>query len=387
MRDNFGDAVGDTLRSILLFLPKAVAFVAILVAGWLVAKAVLKLVDRLLERVGFDRAVERGGIHRALARSRYDASDIVARLAYYGVLLLTLYLAFGIWGPNPISDLIAGVIAWLPRAFVAIIIVVVAAAIAGAAKDIISGALGGLSYGRLLATIASAFILGLGIIAALNQIGVATAVTTPVLIAVLATVGGILVVGVGGGLIRPMQKRWESWLSRAELESRSIAEHARAYSAARRDAAPRAAEPTAGAPGTADVPPATGSGYGGPISDPFTPTAAAAGAGSSGARSSGAAAPSAYDPEATQIVTPTGTDSDPTTPLPRQQPQPDDTTTVLPRQVDATPSEQDDPTTPLPRPTDPDATQDTSSGPDVPAQRTADDSESTMILPRPDEQR
>ncbi|MBW4701207.1 hypothetical protein [Micromonospora sp. RL09-050-HVF-A] len=239
MTDNFGDAAGDALRAVLLFLPKAVAFVAILVAGWLIAKAVRRIVDKVLERVHFDRAVERGGIKTALARSRYDASDIVAKLAYYGVLLVTLQLAFGIWGPNPISDLIAGVIAWLPRAFVAIVIVVVAAAIANAVKDIISSALGGLSYGRVLANIASVFILGLGVIAALNQIGVATAVTTPVLIAVLATVGGILVVGVGGGLIRPMQARWESWLTRAEQESRTIATHARAYQAGRQDVAAR----------------------------------------------------------------------------------------------------------------------------------------------------
>ncbi|MFC0097125.1 hypothetical protein ACFFKH_06240 [Micromonospora marina] len=235
MRDDFGDAVGDAFRSVMLFLPKAVAFVAILVVGWLIAKAVLKLVDKVLERVHFDRAVERGGIKTALARSKYDASDIVAKLAYYGVLLVTLQLAFGIWGPNPISDLIAGVIAWLPRAFVAIVIVVVAAAIARAVKDIISSALGGLSYGRVLANLASVFILGLGVIAALNQIGVATTVTTPVLIAVLATVGGILVVGVGGGLVRPMQSRWENWLTRAEEESRTIATHARAYQAGRRD--------------------------------------------------------------------------------------------------------------------------------------------------------
>ncbi|MEU5831653.1 mechanosensitive ion channel family protein [Micromonospora tulbaghiae] len=241
MRDNFGDAVGDAFRSVMLFLPKAVAFVAILVVGWLIAKAVLKLVDKVLERVHFDRAVERGGIKAALARSKYDASDIVAKLAYYGVLLVTLQLAFGIWGPNPISDLIAGVIAWLPRAFVAIVIVVVAAAIARAVKDIISSALGGLSYGRVLANLASVFILGLGVIAALNQIGVATTVTTPVLIAVLATVGGILVVGVGGGLVRPMQSRWENWLTRAEEESRTIATHARAYQAGRRDVEARLA--------------------------------------------------------------------------------------------------------------------------------------------------
>jgi hypothetical protein len=235
MRDNFGDAVGDAFRSVMLFLPKAVAFIAILIVGWLIAKAVLKIVDKVLERVHFDRAVERGGIKTALARSKYDASDIVAKLAYYAVLLVTLQLAFGIWGPNPISDLIAGVVAWLPRAFVAIVIVVVAAAIARAVKDIISSALGGLSYGRVLANIASVFILGLGVIAALNQIGVATTVTTPVLIAVLATVGGILIVGVGGGLVRPMQSRWENWLARAEEESRTIATHARAYQAGRRD--------------------------------------------------------------------------------------------------------------------------------------------------------
>jgi hypothetical protein len=243
MKDNFGDAVGDAFRSVMLFLPKAVAFIAILVVGWLIAKAVLKIVDKVLERVHFDRAVERGGIKTALARSKYDASDIVAKLAYYGVLLVTLQLAFGIWGPNPISDLIAGVIAWLPRAFVAIVIVVVAAAIAKAVKDIISSALGGLSYGRVLANIASVFILGLGIIAALNQIGVATAVTTPVLIAVLATIGGILVVGVGGGLVRPMQSRWENWLARAEQESQAIATHARAYQAGRRDVEARLSQP------------------------------------------------------------------------------------------------------------------------------------------------
>lgn len=255
----------DMWRSVLLFLPKAVAFIAILVVGWIVATAARKLVNRALERIGFDHAVQRGGVGRALERSRYDASDILARLAYYGLLLLTLQLAFGVWGPNPISDLISGIVAWLPRAFVAIVIVVVAAAIASAVKDLITGALGGLSYGRLVANLASWFIIGLGAIAALNQVGIATTVTTPVLIATLATVAGILVVGVGGGLVRPMTQRWDRWLTRAEAESEVIRERARSYAAGRQDlgrqVADRAgAEPTqrisgqqpamAGAPGT-----------------------------------------------------------------------------------------------------------------------------------------
>jgi hypothetical protein len=132
------------------------------------------------------------------------------------LLLLTLQVAFGIWGPNPVSDLIRPVVRWLPNAFVAIIIIVVAAAIAHAVRDLIRTALRALPYGRALAGAVSVVILAIGIIAALNQIGVAVTVTTPILIAVLATVAGILIVGVGGGLIQPMRERTELWLSRAE---------------------------------------------------------------------------------------------------------------------------------------------------------------------------
>jgi hypothetical protein len=70
-------------------------------------------------------------------------------------------------------------------------------------------------------------ILGLGLIAALNQVGVAGSVTLPVLIAFLATVAGIAIVGVGGGLVRPMQHRWERILNRAETETTLAAEKMR----------------------------------------------------------------------------------------------------------------------------------------------------------------
>ncbi|MFD2766080.1 mechanosensitive ion channel family protein [Micromonospora eburnea] len=249
---NIGAALTDLWRTLVLFVPRAVAFIVILVVGWLVARAVLKIVDVALERVGFDRAVDRGGIKRALERTRYEASDILAKLAYYTILLFTLQFAFGVWGPNAISDLIRGVISWLPRAFVAIIIVVVAAAIANAARDLVGGALGGLSYGRVLAGLTAVFILALGVIAALNQVGIATTVTEPVLIAVLATVAGILIVGVGGGLVKPMQARWDGWLNRMAEESQAVREQRRAENAGRRDyerqLADRGAQPTRATP-------------------------------------------------------------------------------------------------------------------------------------------
>lgn len=237
---NLGPGVENAWVSVVTFLPKLLAFLVILLVGWLVAKAVAKALDLVLERVGFDRWVERGGVGAALARSRYDASGLLARLLYYAVLLITLQVAFGVFGPNPVSALLAGVVAWLPKAAVALVIVVVAAAIATAVKDIVLAALGGLSYGRVLANLAAVFIWGIGIIAALNQVGVAVTVTTPILVTVLATLGGVVVVGVGGGLVRPMQQRWERWLAAAESEAPRARDHVRTQAQARTPAPPPA---------------------------------------------------------------------------------------------------------------------------------------------------
>ncbi|MEW9549086.1 hypothetical protein [Nonomuraea sp. NPDC050783] len=274
---NIGQGITDAWRSIATFVPRLVAFLVILIIGYIVAKALEKVVDKILERVGFDRAVERSGVRRWLERSKYDASSLLARIVFYAIVLVTLQIAFSVFGPNPISALLNGVVAWLPKALVAIVIIVVAGALAKGVQDIVGGALGGLSYGRWLATAAAVFIWALGIIAALNQIGVATAVTTPVLVTVLATIGAILAIGLGGGLVRPMQQRWERWLSRMEAEAPQARAHAEAYQRGRQDAASMSDEQTAPigtARGTAAGGGASGMTAGGGASGMATPPGA-----------------------------------------------------------------------------------------------------------------
>ncbi|HEV2087420.1 MAG TPA: hypothetical protein VGR21_03805 [Cryptosporangiaceae bacterium] len=228
--------VDNALSSVGAFLPKFLAFVVILAIGWLVAWLLQRGVRALLTKLRFERVVERGGLAKAFSGGSWTATTFVAKLVYYAVLLVALTMAFGVFGPNPISNLLSAVVSFLPKAFVAIVIVVVAGLIGRAVRDLVGGALGGLSYGKLLGNLAGGFIVALGVIAALNQVGVATAVTGPVLIAVLATVAGILIVGVGGGLVKPMQGRWERMLDVAEQESRNIAEHTARHQEAKRAA-------------------------------------------------------------------------------------------------------------------------------------------------------
>ena len=124
---DFSRGISTAWANVVAFVPKFVAFLVILIVGLIVAKILEKVLDKVLERVGFDRLVERGGVKQALARSRYDASGILGRILYYAVVLFTLSTAFGVFGRNPISDYLRAVIAYLPRVFAAVIILVVAA--------------------------------------------------------------------------------------------------------------------------------------------------------------------------------------------------------------------------------------------------------------------
>lgn len=234
LQAGFGQNLQRLLDQVVRIVPRLVVFVIILVVGWIIAKLIERAATLILHRLHFDRVAERGVVGDALRRSEYDASRLVARLFFYAVMLISLQVAFNVFGPNPISQLLRAIVAWLPRLAVAIIIIVIASAIAHAVKDLLRAALGGVSYGRVLANAVSIFIIGLGVIAALNQIGIATTVTEPVLITVLATIGAVVAIGVGGGLIRPMQQRWERMLSAGERDARSV--RGPAYQRGREDA-------------------------------------------------------------------------------------------------------------------------------------------------------
>ncbi len=221
----FEQGIEDAFSNIASFVPKLIGFLVILIIGYLIAKAIGKIADKVLERVGFDEAVERGGIKQALSSSKYDASDIVGKIIFYALFLLVLQLAFGVFGANPVSDLITSIIAYLPKVFVAIIIIVIAAAVAAAAKTLIEGSLGGLSYGKVLANVASAFILAFGVFAALSQLQIAPNIVEGLYYAILALIVGSGIIAIGGGGIAPMRTQWEKAMSKVEEEAPKAKQH------------------------------------------------------------------------------------------------------------------------------------------------------------------
>ena len=213
---DFQGGVTSAWSNVITFVPKLAAALLIILVGYLLAKVVASVLNKVLERVGFDRAVERGGVKQALARSKYDPSDIIAKLAFWLIFLVSLQIAFGVFGPNPISDLLQGLIAYLPNVLVAIVIIVVAAAIAKAVTDLLTNLLSSVSGGQVMAKGAGIAVLVFGAFAALDQLQIAPRIVTGLWYAILAIVVGSAVVAVGGGGIKTMQRYWERATTTAE---------------------------------------------------------------------------------------------------------------------------------------------------------------------------
>jgi hypothetical protein len=221
---DFQGGLEDAWSRVATFVPKLAAALVVLIVGYFIAKLISRVTNRILERVGFDKAVERGGIRQALARSKYEPSDILAIIVFWAIMLFVLQLAFGLFGPNPISDLLRGLIAYLPNVFAAVLIVVIAAALARVVTDLLSSLLSSVQGGQLMARGAGIAILVFGAFAALDQLRIAPRIVAGLWYAVLAIVVGSAVVAIGGGGIRTMQRYWERTAGRVEERRPGLAE-------------------------------------------------------------------------------------------------------------------------------------------------------------------
>ena len=220
------DGAGVALANMMTFLPKLLMFILIIVGGYFLAKFLANMFNKLLERLRFDNLVERGGVKRVLQKAGCDASDVMAKLLFYGLFLFVLQFAFGIFGPNPISNLLTQIIAYIPNIIVAAIIIIVAAAVGKGVSDLLGISLGGLSYGKVLAKLAGTAIVVVGVFAALNQLGIAPTIVNGLFYAILAIFVGSAIVAVGGGGIKPMQQMWEKGIEKAQAEVPKVKEQA-----------------------------------------------------------------------------------------------------------------------------------------------------------------
>jgi hypothetical protein len=186
------------------FLPKFMAALIILVAGWMLAKALHFAVVRGLKIVNFDTLTDKAGIDKFLKQGgiRKTTTDILGILVYWLIILFTLLGAFNILGLTVVSDLVSRITQFIPNVIVAILILTIGLYFARFISEsvIAYGRNVGLEDADLMGRLARYSIVGFVIIVALGQMNIGEAILYP---AFLILFGGIvlassLAFGLGG---------------------------------------------------------------------------------------------------------------------------------------------------------------------------------------------
>lgn len=151
---DFDGIVTETVGDIAAFVPKLVAFVLIFAVGLFIAKWLRRIAATLLRKIRFDEYIDRAGIGAPLERAGFaDSSRFVAQIIYYLAMLLVLKRSLSAFGRNDISTALDGLVAFMPKLVVAIVIVVVTGLVAKAAGNVLRPLLHDIEYGGTLATI------------------------------------------------------------------------------------------------------------------------------------------------------------------------------------------------------------------------------------------
>ena len=199
---DIGNSFQNATDAFFGFLPNLLAFVVLLVVGFVVAKVVQTVVRKALQKLGLDKHLHDSDANRYVEKVLPGASPSngIARVAFWLIFVFFLVSAVGALKIPAVTTFMNQVLAYLPNVIAAIVIFVVAAVIAGAVAAGVAKLMGDTPTGKIVATIVPALVMVIAMFMILQQLRIAEQI---VQIAFAATMGALalglaLAFGLGG---------------------------------------------------------------------------------------------------------------------------------------------------------------------------------------------
>jgi hypothetical protein len=198
------DPIRQMLAKILAYLPVLLGALIILIVGWIVAKAIRRVVDWLLKTARFDTLADKAGITGILRKGDLKISprEVVSGLVYWLIMIMVLVMAVDALGLPKASDVLASLFAYVPKVIAALLVLVVAMFLASFVSGIVRTAAGNANLPKpeIFAGVSRWAIIIFAATIALEQLGIAPLLVTTTFNIIL---GGVclalaLAFGLGG---------------------------------------------------------------------------------------------------------------------------------------------------------------------------------------------
>lgn len=231
---DFGTAliagVAAALAAFFTALPSVIGAILILVIGWIVAGWIGGLVAKALRAIRFDQMADRAGVTGFLKRAQINAdpAGVVGGTVKWYVRLVFVLLAANAVGLTAVSTVVNGILAFIPNLLVAVFILGAFAWLAGLTRNLVRGALGGSSLPNAdaIAGLAYATVFAFGIVAAADQVGIASNLINTLFIGVVAALALAFGLAFGLGGRDEAAGIWKDWRGHASEALQQVQETA-----------------------------------------------------------------------------------------------------------------------------------------------------------------
>ncbi|GAB4027049.1 mechanosensitive ion channel family protein [Spirosoma gilvum] len=179
---NLAEVVRNTFQNLINqfveFVPRLFGTMIILLIGLGVARLVAFIIQRVLDRVGFDKIGNRLNEISIIKQLKTEIklSEIIAKVLYYYILLMFITAATETLGVAAITEMVSSLVNFIPKLIVAAIMLQVGVLIADTLRGAVINVCQSfnIASGRLLSMIVFVFFLIITVISALGQAGINT---------------------------------------------------------------------------------------------------------------------------------------------------------------------------------------------------------------------
>ncbi len=121
------EPIKEMLTTIAAFIPTLVGVLAILIIGWILAKLIQNVVQRLLSLIRFDVVADKAGINEILAKGeiKISTSELLSRLVYWLVMVVVLVMTVNAIGLTVASQLLERFTAYIPRVISVVFVLII----------------------------------------------------------------------------------------------------------------------------------------------------------------------------------------------------------------------------------------------------------------------
>ena len=192
------------LTDIVIFLPKLIMAMLVLVIGSALANTFKKVVVKLLETLRVSSAFKKTPVEHFLKNAEIGSKieDIIGSILYWLVMLVVIHTTVSILGLASLTVILGQILSYLPTVVSAVIILFFGLLIAGVVESLVKGAIKSVDgkSSRLLGKISSYAVMVVTVLAAISELGIAQEFILIIFIGfvVMISLGFGLALGLGG---------------------------------------------------------------------------------------------------------------------------------------------------------------------------------------------